>query len=97
MAGIEQQLAALVSSGDLDKVSPLCDEAELALGGPLPPDWPYALHMLGHMVKGDLESARFVHKRAPEGRKAADEELRAVFGRGRARRPLSFMVYRHTS
>ena len=35
--------------------------------------------VLGHMVKGDLESARFVWKRAPEPRRAADEELRAAF------------------
>ena len=73
------EVDALLASGDYGAVASLLDAAELEAAASPPEDWPYALHMLGHMVNAELENARFVWKRAPDHRKASDEELRAVF------------------
>lgn len=73
---------ALLGRGEFDAIAEVLDQHELETAGaqPDPEEWPYALHMLGHMVRGELENARFVWKRAPESRRANDAELKAVFG-----------------
>jgi hypothetical protein len=45
---MEAQLDALLGSGDFDVIAKLLDDAELECGAH--DAWPFALHMLGHMV-----------------------------------------------
>ena len=72
-----EQIDQMLAARAFDAVAAACDAAELALGAdPLPAHWPHALHMVGHMLNGDLESARFVWKRAPAVVRESDAELR---------------------
>ena len=63
---MEAQLDALLGSGDFEAIAKVLDDAELEGAGAAaadarfdPEEWPYALHMLGHMINGELENARF--------------------------------------
>jgi hypothetical protein len=57
---MEAQLDALLGSGEFDAIAKVLDDHELESVGaqPDPEEWPYALHMLGHMVRGELEPVR---------------------------------------
>ncbi|GBG78248.1 hypothetical protein CBR_g26281 [Chara braunii] len=48
-------------------------------GGVKPPDWPYGVHILGHVINHDLNSARFLWKRIPTNIKQSNQELAAVW------------------
>ena len=63
---MEAQLDALLGSGDFEAIAKVMDDSELEAAGAAaadarfdPEEWPYALHMLGHMINGELENARF--------------------------------------
>ncbi|KAL3701922.1 hypothetical protein R1sor_019944 [Riccia sorocarpa] len=60
----------------------LLDNLELekaASGTGIPPDWPYAIHLLAHVIVDDLNSARFVWKRIPAPAKQNNPELAAAW------------------
>ncbi|KAJ7519797.1 hypothetical protein O6H91_20G055800 [Diphasiastrum complanatum] len=60
----------------------LCDNLDLELaskGGELPEDWPYVIHLLGHILVSDLNSARFLWKRIPASVKQNQPELLAAW------------------
>ncbi|KAH7277871.1 hypothetical protein KP509_38G012800 [Ceratopteris richardii] len=44
-----------------------------------PSDWPYALHLLGHIYISDLNGARFLWKRVPSAVKQGQPELVAAW------------------
>ncbi|BBM97811.1 COP9 signalosome complex subunit 8 [Marchantia polymorpha subsp. ruderalis] len=60
----------------------LLDTLELetaATGTGIPQDWPYTIHLLAHVVVGDLNSARFLWKRIPAPVKQNNLELIAAW------------------
>ncbi|MCO5574561.1 hypothetical protein L7F22_028349 [Adiantum nelumboides] len=50
-----------------------------AKGVEKPSDWPYAIHLLGHIVISDLNGARFLWKRIPADAKQTQPELTAAW------------------
>ncbi|KAL2650202.1 hypothetical protein R1flu_018330 [Riccia fluitans] len=64
------------------ELADLLDNLELetaASGSGIPPEWPYAIHLLAHVVADDLNSARFVWKRMPAPVKQNNPELAAAW------------------
>eukprot|EP00243_Klebsormidium_subtile_P011081 TRINITY_DN6122_c0_g1_i2.p1 TRINITY_DN6122_c0_g1~~TRINITY_DN6122_c0_g1_i2.p1 ORF type:complete len:182 (+),score=9.55 TRINITY_DN6122_c0_g1_i2:295-840(+) len=52
---------------------------EQVAGNTLDADWPYVLHLLGHVILQDLNSARFLWKRIPQPIKLSNPELQAAW------------------
>ncbi|KAG0570651.1 hypothetical protein KC19_6G177700 [Ceratodon purpureus] len=64
------------------QLADILDTSELeiaASGASKPQDWPYAVHVLAHVVNHDLNSARFVWKRTPVSVKESSPELVAAW------------------
>ncbi|GAQ90147.1 hypothetical protein KFL_006060010 [Klebsormidium nitens] len=58
----------------------ILDALELEVAGSaLDADWPYVLHLLGHVILQDLNSARFLWKRIPQSMKLSNPELQAAW------------------
>lgn len=78
-------LTALLDAIRARRFSQLADildtlELEIAASGvSKPQDWPYAIHVLAHVVNHDLNSARFVWKRTPAAVKESSPELVAAW------------------
>ncbi|XP_020111743.1 COP9 signalosome complex subunit 8 [Ananas comosus] len=76
------QLHDALASKSYDKVADLCDELLLhvaSTGVSYHEEWPYAIHLLGHLYVNDLDSARFLWKSIPQGVKESRPELVAVW------------------
>lgn len=82
---VEKKLAQLqeaINSGRLAELASLCEALELELaakGMEKPSDWPYSIHLLGHIYLSDLNSARFLWKRIPAAVKQSQPELVAAW------------------
>ncbi|XP_024394883.1 COP9 signalosome complex subunit 8 [Physcomitrium patens] len=71
-----------IRSLQFSQLADLLDNLELeiaASGASKPEDWPYAVHVLSHVVNHDLNSARFVWKRTAQTIKESSPELVAAW------------------
>lgn len=71
-----------IRARDFSQLADVLDALELeiaASGASKPQDWPYAVHLLAHLVNHDLDSARFVWKRTPAAVKEGSPELVAAW------------------
>lgn len=76
-----------ISNNQFNQLAAICDRLELenaANGQVTPPDWPYAIHILGHLHNNDLNNARFLWKRIPAAVKQKDAEVIAAWRIGQA-------------
>ncbi|KAK9110519.1 hypothetical protein Sjap_018579 [Stephania japonica] len=72
---------ALVSKS-YDKIAEILDELMLQAatdGVPYQDEWPYSIHLLGHIIANDINSARFLWKSIPGGVKESRPEVAAVW------------------
>ncbi|XP_031115291.1 COP9 signalosome complex subunit 8 [Ipomoea triloba] len=75
-------LADAVKSKSYDKIAGIYDELMLqysAQGIAFQDEWPYAIHLLGHLYNNDINSARFLWKTIPAAIKEGRPELVAVW------------------
>ncbi|KAJ9158666.1 hypothetical protein P3X46_024230 [Hevea brasiliensis] len=75
-------LTDTLSSKYYDKISDICDELMLkfaAEGIPFQDEWPYAIHLLGHIYVNDINSARFLWKSIPSAVKENQPEVVAAW------------------
>lgn len=75
-------LTEAISSGSYDKIAVICDNLMLqvsAEGISFQNDWPYAIHLLGHIYAGDINSARFLWKSMPSAVKDSQLEVVAAW------------------
>ncbi|KNA03003.1 hypothetical protein SOVF_213300 [Spinacia oleracea] len=78
-------LTDAIASESYDKIADICDNLMLqvsAEGIVFQNDWPYAIHLLGHIYAGDINSARFLWKSIPIAIKESQPEIIAVWGIG---------------
>ncbi|XP_055816214.1 COP9 signalosome complex subunit 8 [Solanum dulcamara] len=69
-------------SNSYDKIADICDNLMLqgaAEGIEFQDEWPYAIHLLGHIYNNDINSARFLWKKIPAAVKEARPEVVAVW------------------
>ncbi|KAL7125093.1 hypothetical protein ABFS83_14G092400 [Erythranthe nasuta] len=65
-----------------DKIADICDNLMLQVaseGVAFQHEWPYAVHLLGHIYINDINSARFLWKKIPVAVKESQPELQAVW------------------
>ncbi|KAK1309793.1 COP9 signalosome complex subunit 8 [Acorus calamus] len=75
-------LKEVLASESYGKVADVCDELMLkvaAKGVSFEEEWPYAIHLLGHIYVNDLNSARFLWKSVPASVKDGRPEIAAVW------------------
>lgn len=71
-----------LASKSYDKIADVCDNLMLqgaAEGIEFQEEWPYAIHLLGHIYNNDINSARFLWKKIPAAIKEARPEVVAVW------------------
>ncbi|GMJ16093.1 CONSTITUTIVE PHOTOMORPHOGENIC 9, FUSCA 7, EMBRYO DEFECTIVE 143, COP9 SIGNALOSOME SUBUNIT 8 [Hibiscus trionum] len=71
-----------LASNSFDKISDICDALMLqvaAEGVPFRDEWPFAIHLLGHIYVDDVNSARFLWKSIPATIKETQPELVAAW------------------
>ncbi|KAK8578943.1 hypothetical protein V6N13_142193 [Hibiscus sabdariffa] len=71
-----------LASSSFDKISDVCDALMLqvaAEGVPFRDEWPFAIHLLGHIYVDDVNSARFLWKSIPATIKESQPELVAAW------------------
>ncbi|XP_038990521.1 COP9 signalosome complex subunit 8-like [Hibiscus syriacus] len=71
-----------LASKSFDKVADICDALMLqvaAEGVPFRDEWPFAVHLLGHIYVDDVNSARFLWKSIPATIKESQPELVAAW------------------
>ncbi|MQL85202.1 hypothetical protein Taro_017731 [Colocasia esculenta] len=77
------QLRDAMVSKSYDKIAGICDELMLQAASTqataFREEWPYAVHLLGHIYVNDLNSARFLWKSMPSGIKERNPEVVAVW------------------
>ncbi|XP_073114944.1 COP9 signalosome complex subunit 8 isoform X1 [Elaeis guineensis] len=84
------QLQSALASKSYEKIADICDEVMLQVeahhfpkvasrGIVFQEEWPYAIHLLGHIYVNDLNSARFLWKSIPQGIKESRPELVAAW------------------
>ncbi|XP_004230613.1 COP9 signalosome complex subunit 8 [Solanum lycopersicum] len=76
------QLNEALASSFYDKIADICDDLMLqgaAEGIEFQDEWPYAIHLLGHIYSNDINSARFLWKKIPAAVKEARPEVVAVW------------------
>ncbi|CAI9304315.1 unnamed protein product [Lactuca saligna] len=76
------QLTDAMASRSYDKVADICDQLMLQIasqGVAFQDEWPYAVHLLGHIYLNDLNSARFLWKSVPVSIKESHPEICAVW------------------
>ncbi|KAL6297460.1 hypothetical protein ACE6H2_005602 [Prunus campanulata] len=66
-------LSEALTSKSYEKVADICDEQMLQ------DDWPYAIHLLGHIYAGDINSMRFLWKSMPATVKEGNPEVIAAW------------------
>lgn len=75
-------LTDALASKAFDKVADICDTLMLqvaAQGIAYQDEWPYAIHLLGHIYVNDINSARFLWKTIPAPIKESRPEVTAVW------------------
>ncbi|KAM7474658.1 hypothetical protein LguiB_021901 [Lonicera macranthoides] len=75
-------LTNAMSSKSYDKIATICDKFKLqvaAEGIAFQDEWPYAIHLLGHIYVNDINSARFLWKSIPEAIKESRPEVVAAW------------------
>ncbi|KAI5661480.1 hypothetical protein M9H77_20803 [Catharanthus roseus] len=75
-------LTEALASQAYDKVADICDALMLqvaAQGVAFQDEWPYAIHLLGHIYVNDINSARFLWKRIPAAIKDSRPEVNAAW------------------
>ncbi|KAK9742570.1 hypothetical protein RND81_03G182800 [Saponaria officinalis] len=78
-------LTDAMASKNYDIIADICDNLMLqvaAEGLSFENDWPYAIHLLGHIYVGDTNSARFLWKTMPVVAKENQAEVVAVWSIG---------------
>ncbi|KAL9230908.1 hypothetical protein vseg_006199 [Gypsophila vaccaria] len=78
-------LTDAMGSKSFNTIAEICDNLMLqvaAEGISFETDWPYAIHLLGHLYLGDINSARFLWKTMPAVVKDNQAEVVAVWGIG---------------
>ncbi|KAL7583442.1 hypothetical protein Lser_V15G46082 [Lactuca serriola] len=76
------RLTDAMASRSYDKVADICDQLMLQIasqGVAFQDEWPYAVHLLGHIYLNDLNSARFLWKSVPLSIKENHPEVCAVW------------------
>ncbi|KAG8368720.1 hypothetical protein BUALT_Bualt15G0075300 [Buddleja alternifolia] len=71
-----------VASQSYDQIAGICDTLMLQVasdGVAFRYEWPYAVHLLGHIYINDVNSARFLWKMIPLGVKENEPEVSAVW------------------
>ncbi|KAL5711989.1 COP9 signalosome complex subunit 8 [Ranunculus cassubicifolius] len=76
------QLKEALNSKSYQKIADICDELMLqasSQGIAFQEEWPYAIHILGHIYANDINSARFLWKSIPAGIKEGQLEVVAAW------------------
>nr|AAO85511.1 CSN8 [Nicotiana benthamiana] len=76
------QLNEALTSKSFDKIADICDNLLLqgaAEGIDCQDEWPYTIHLLGHIYNNDINSARFLWKKIPAALKEGRPEVVAVW------------------
>ncbi|XP_017974055.1 PREDICTED: COP9 signalosome complex subunit 8 isoform X3 [Theobroma cacao] len=71
-----------LASKSFDKIADICDNLMLqvaAEGVAFQDEWPFAIHLLGHIYVDDINSARFLWKSIPAAIKESQPELVAAW------------------
>ncbi|EPS71326.1 hypothetical protein M569_03432 [Genlisea aurea] len=71
-----------LASESYDQIGEICDNLMLQAaseGVPFQDEWPYAVHLLGHIYVNDINSARFLWKKIPSGLKSSQPEISAAW------------------
>ncbi|KAK4339964.1 hypothetical protein RND71_041426 [Anisodus tanguticus] len=71
-----------LASKSYDKIADICDNLMLqdaAEGIDFQDEWPYEIHLLGHIYNNDTNNARFMWKKIPAAIKEARPEVVAVW------------------
>ncbi|XP_015580115.1 COP9 signalosome complex subunit 8 [Ricinus communis] len=75
-------LTDALASKSYDTISDICDQLMLkfaAEGLPFQDEWPYSIHLLGHIYVNDINSARFLWKSIPSAVKENQPEVVATW------------------
>ncbi|XP_054803686.1 COP9 signalosome complex subunit 8 [Prosopis cineraria] len=75
-------ISAALASQSYDKIADICDNLMLqvaAEGVSYQDEWPYAVHLLGHIYVEDINSARFLWKSIPSSIKENKPEVVAAW------------------
>ncbi|PIA41166.1 hypothetical protein AQUCO_02300160v1 [Aquilegia coerulea] len=75
-------LKEAMESNSFEKIADICDQLMLqvsAQGIKFEEDWPYTIHLLGHLYVNDVNSARFLWKTIPSVVKEKQPEVVAVW------------------
>lgn len=75
-------LSDAMASKSYDKIADICDNLILQVstqGITFQDEWPYSIHVLGHIYIDDINSARFLWKSIPSSVKESRPELVAVW------------------
>ncbi|XP_050377211.1 COP9 signalosome complex subunit 8 [Argentina anserina] len=75
-------LSEALASKSYERVADICDQLMLqvaAEGVSFQEDWPYAIHLLGHIYAGDINSMRFLWKSMPSAFKENKPEVKAAW------------------
>ncbi|KAF5835714.1 COP9 signalosome [Dunaliella salina] len=81
MGTIQERLQEHLQHRAFEEIAPLLDSAELESPNPLvlQDNWPFVLHLLGHIYNKQLPDARMLWKRIPQNVKENNAELSAVW------------------
>ncbi|KAK4271111.1 hypothetical protein QN277_019851 [Acacia crassicarpa] len=75
-------ISSALASQSYDKIADICDNLMLqvaAEGVSYQDEWPYAIHLLGHIYVDDINSARFIWKSIPSSIKENKLEVVAAW------------------
>ncbi|KAI9087224.1 hypothetical protein K1719_030859 [Acacia pycnantha] len=75
-------ISSALTSQSYDKIADICDNLMLqvaAEGVSYQDEWPYAIHLLGHIYVDDINSARFLWKSIPSSIKENKPEVVAAW------------------
>eukprot|EP00270_Netrium_digitus_P006415 TRINITY_DN18884_c0_g1_i1.p1 TRINITY_DN18884_c0_g1~~TRINITY_DN18884_c0_g1_i1.p1 ORF type:complete len:221 (-),score=43.85 TRINITY_DN18884_c0_g1_i1:105-767(-) len=80
------ELRSALTAGRFGDVAQICDRLELEAVSSQnfnAEEWPYTVHLLGHLYNNDLNSARFAWKRMPQEVKMSNSEAAAAWEIGK--------------
>ncbi|KAL6179030.1 hypothetical protein ACLB2K_050546 [Fragaria x ananassa] len=74
-------LSSALASKSYERFADICDDImlQVAAEGVSFQDWPYAIHLLGHIYAGDINSMRFLWKSMPSAVKENNPEVQAAW------------------
>ncbi|TXG53897.1 hypothetical protein EZV62_019153 [Acer yangbiense] len=75
-------LTDAMASKSYDKIADICDQLMLQVaadGVAFEDEWPYAIHLLGHLYVNDINSARFLWKSIPSAIKENQPQVVAAW------------------